>query len=67
MLVGKDTENIFNDKLVVDSWSKDYVENRDSAEIELVENYCGRTEIGVVTEQKYLGFTISSTGNNMQN
>ena len=54
MLVGKDTGNIYNDKLVVDNWSKEYVENRNSGEIELVENYQGKLEIENVTEQKYL-------------
>ena len=42
MLVGHDTGNIYNDKLVVDNWSKEYVENRNSGEIELVENYHGK-------------------------
>ena len=66
MLVGKDAENIFNEKLVVDSWSKDYVGNGKSGE-ELVESYSGKIEIEKVTDYKYLGYTISNTGNNMQN
>ena len=66
MLVGKDAENIFNEKLVVDSWSKDYVGNGKSGE-ELVESYSGKIEIEKVTDNKYLGYTISNTGNNMQN
>ena len=67
MLVGKDTEDFQNHSLYVDSWKTDYIENRNTGDIELIESYAGKVEIGKVTEQKYLGFTISSTGNNMAN
>ena len=67
MLVGKDTEDYQNNSLFVDSWKTDYKENRNTGDMELIESYAVKVEIGKVTEQKYLGFTISSTGNNIAN
>ena len=67
MLVGNDTGDIFNYNLAVDNWNTEYIENEKSGEIEMTEEYTGKVEVGKVTEQKYLGFTISSTGNNMDN
>ena len=67
MLVGKNVKNVINSGLLVDEWSADYVENIHTGEAELVEKYSGQTEIEKVTEQKYLGFVLSSTGDNMAN
>ena len=51
----------------MDEWATNYVENIHTGEAELVERYTGQTEIENVTEQKYLGFVLSSTGDNMAN
>ena len=67
MLVGKNLKNVINSGLLVDKWSVNYVENIQTGETELVESYTGQTEIENVTEQKYLGFVLSSTGDNMAN
>ena len=67
MLVGKNVKNVINSGLVVDEWSTEYTENIHTGEAELVEKYSGQTEIESVTEQKYLGFVLSNTGDNMAN
>ena len=67
MLVGKNSKNVINSGLLVDKWSANYEENVQTGEAELVEMYSGQTEIENVTEQKYLGFVLSSTGDNMAN
>jgi hypothetical protein len=67
MIVGKKQENIINNKLFVDGWKEDYIENIETGEINLVDNYIGEVPIEEVKEQKYLGFVISSMGNNMVN
>jgi hypothetical protein len=60
-------KNVINSGLVVDEWSTEYTENIYTGEAELVEKYSGQTEIESVTEQKYLGFVLSNTGDNMAN
>ena len=67
MLVGKDTENVVNNELSVDSWSVTYNENSDTGEDDLEENFNGQVAIGKAEEYKYLGFVISNTGDNMAN
>ena len=67
MLVGRDTGDIFNYNLVVDNWSTNYIEKENSTEVEIAEEYTGKVKVGKVTSQRYLGFIISSTGNNMEN
>ena len=67
MLVGKDTENLINSDLLVDSWSVDFKENIETGEDDLIENYQGLVPIGKTEEQKYLGFIISNKGDNMAN
>ena len=67
MIVGKKQENIINNKLFVDGWKEDYIENIETGEINLVDNYIGEVPIEEVKEQKYLGFVISSIGNNLVN
>ena len=56
-----------NSKLCVDKWEVKYVENSSTGEAELKEQYLGQTDIENVKSQKYLGFVLSSTGNNMEN
>ena len=66
MLIGKNTENIINTKLFVDKWEVTYEES-DTGEEVLVETYVGQVPIEEVEEQRYLGFVLSSQGNNMVN
>ena len=67
MLVGKDVKHVINSNLQVDEWAVSYAENVKTGEPELLEKYCGLTDIENVTEQKYLGFVLSSTCDNMAN
>ena len=67
MLIGKKVENIHKNKLTVDKWTVDHIEDKITGDTELVESYTGKVEIGQVDEQKYLGFIISNSGNNMAN
>ena len=69
MLVGKkhQLENVISNKLFVDAWKEEYVENSESGEMDLVEKYIGEVALEEVSEQKYLGFVISSSGNNLAN
>ena len=63
MLIGKSDQNIVNSELVVDSWKIDYEKSNG----DLIKTYNGKVPIEKVTEQKYLGFVLSSTGHNMAN
>ena len=67
MLVGKNVENIHKTSLCVDKWSVEHVEEQTTGDTELVESYAGKVEIGKCSEQKYLGFIISASGDNMAN
>ena len=67
MLVGKDIKNVVNNELLVDSWSIDYQENTDTGEDDLIESFNGQVAIDKTEEHKYLGFVISSKGDNMAN
>ena len=67
MLVGKNVQSVINSELMVDEWSVKYVENELTGEAELNEMYCGLTGIEKTNEQKYLGFVLSNTGDNMAN
>ena len=66
MLIGKNTDNIINTKLYVDKWQVKYEES-DTGEEVLEETYVGQTPIEETEEQRYLGFVLSSKGNNMVN
>ena len=67
MLIGKDTQNVINGDLEVDNWKVEYVDNFDTGEVDLVETYFGKIPISKTEEEKYLGFVLSSKGNNMAN
>jgi hypothetical protein len=67
MLVGKNAKNVINTELKVDYWNEDYVENEETGDSDLVEQYMGEVTIGKTKEQKYLGFVLSYDGNNMTN
>ena len=47
---------------MVDTWTVDYSETGN-----ILEKYDGQTPIDQTEQQKYLGFIISNTGNNMVN
>ena len=67
MVIGKNQEKIINSKLSFDQWTVEHVEDKNTGDTELVEQYAGQVEIGSCTEQRYLGFTISCIGDNMAN
>ena len=62
MLVGRNTENVINNELVVDTWTVGY-----DAEDDIIESYSGQKAIGKTDQYKYLGFMISNKGENMVN
>ena len=64
MLVGKNTETVINNELLVDTWE---VKHSETGEEEIIENYKGLSAIGKAEEYKYLGFMISNKGDNMAN
>ena len=67
MLVGKNLENFYQSDLHVDSWRVEYEENVQTGEDDLIENYDGKVLIEQTQEQMYLGFVVSSLGENMAN
>ena len=67
MLVGKNTENIINTELLVDNWTVGYTDNKVTGEDDMVESYIGPVHMDSADEYKYLGFVISSKGDNMAN
>jgi hypothetical protein len=67
MLICKDGKSDLNSDIMVDSWVTSYEENIQTGEIKLIENFSGLTKIEQTRTQKYLGFIISSSGNNMAN
>jgi hypothetical protein len=67
MLVGKDTKNVLNSDLHVDSWTVQYADNFETGDVELIETFDGQVKIDKTEAQKYLGFVISYTGDNMAN
>ena len=67
MVVGKNTESVVTNPLVVDNWKTDYLPNHKTGEATLTETYKGKIEMEPVLQQKYLGFVISNQNNNMAN
>ena len=67
MLVGRNDKSFVNSQLMVDSWKVDYKDNLVTGEADLIETYDGQIPIMQTDEQKYLGFVLSSSGNNMAN
>ena len=61
MLIGKNVENYRKSKLSVDKWSVSRNKHQ------FIEKYEGQDFIEQTDEQKYLGFMLSSKGNNMAN
>jgi hypothetical protein len=67
MLISRNPENIQNSYLSVDNWKTEHKENMNTGETDLVETFEGLVTIDKTEEHKYLGFVISSKGNNMIN
>ena len=51
----------------MDNWTTKHVENKTTGGHDLIETYEGKKEMEKTDEYKYLGFMISSSGNNMVN
>jgi hypothetical protein len=58
---------VINSNIMVDKWSVSYTENVTTGKYDLKEIYCGLTEVETTANQKYLGFVLSNTGDNMVN
>ena len=67
MLVSKNPQSVVNTPLAVDNWKVVHKENPLTGEQDLFETYEGLVEMDKTDEQKYLGFVISSKGNNLVN
>ena len=67
MVVGKDIKNVLHSDLVVDTWNVEYEDNLNTGEYDLVECYQGQVQMEQTDKQKYLGFVISNSGDNMVN
>ena len=67
MLVGKPSNHVLDSDLHVDSWSVSYHDNVETGDLDLIETFNGPVVMEKTTSQKYLGFVLSSTGDNMVN
>ena len=67
LIVGSNIENFYKTPLTVDKWVVDHLEEKTTENTTFVEKYEGQVEIEMCSEQKYLGFIISSTGDNLAN
>ena len=67
MIVGKCADLVKQANLQVDSWKVEHEENKDTGDYDLAEHYDGKVDIEKTDEYKYLGFVISSKGNNLAN
>ena len=67
MIVGKNASKERAQNLQVDLWKTNYVVNKINGIHELREVYEGKVDMEKTDTYKYLGFVISSNGNNMAN
>ena len=67
MIVGKNSDFINQKNLKVDNWRTEHKQNKISGEYDMIEVYDGKIDIVKTNQYKYLGFVISSTGDNMAN
>ena len=67
MLISKKPNTVQNSRLLVDNWNIKHIKNKNTGEIELVEDYDGRIQLEQTDKQKYLGFILSCKGDNMIN
>ena len=67
MIISKSKEIFPTNQLTVDNWNVEHVENSDTGNNDLVETFQGLVVLEQTDIQKYLGFTLSSKGNNLIN
>ena len=67
MLIGKEVETILHSALTVDKWAVSYIDIPEVGEDQLKETFEGQVQIEQTDQQKYLGFVLSRTGDNMVN
>ena len=67
MTVSKNEDTLPTNNLLVDSWEVKHVDDPSSGSKQLIETYNGVKIIEKTDKQKYLGFIISSQGDNMAN
>ena len=65
MVVSKSDHNYLHNKIMVDKWEVIYKDNQNNGKFVLEESFHGLVEIEKVKTQTYLGFVISSSGDNM--
>ena len=63
MIIGKKSEQIVNNSILVDKWKLNYLEDGN----EIVERFDGQAEMGKTEQHKYLGYILSKKGDNMKN
>ena len=66
MLIGKKSEQIMNNSILVDKWKLNYLEDSKDGN-EIVERFDGQAEMGKTEQHKYLGYILSNKGDNMKN
>ena len=67
MFVGKVRQEFLDNELEIDKWSLEYQDNSNTGDEDIIETFQGKVPIGKTKDQKYLGFVISSCGDNMAN
>ena len=70
MIVGKNYEEEMNNPTLVDKWKLEYLEesiNQLENNYDICETYDGEVEMEKTQKQKYLGFILSTKGDNMDN
>ena len=67
MFFGKRRNSILDGQLFVDKWDVVFEDNPETGDEELIETHAGQTPIENTQKQKYLGFVLSGTGDNMAN
>ena len=67
MLVGNMHEKYTNNELRVDHWKEDTIEIVENEVTKVIDKYEGEIVIDATEEYKYLGFMISTKGDNMAN
>ena len=60
-------DNVINSPLTVDNWKVKHVHNLSTGESDLIEWHEGQVEMGQTDKHKYLGFFLSSRGDNLVN
>ena len=66
MLICKNTDNLIKYELFFDEWKVSHKDTENGEDV-LIEEFDGQVKIEKTEEQRYLGFVLSSKGNNMVN